>query len=113
MITWTSDNLPATTTWFNLRTLGEIPKTLAFKNAQNVKVSELTFFNPTASDEARRIAAGALAASLDGQYRNFWGGGFKEGVTKAGAIGALTDVLVQADNTLFTIANAADGLYQF
>ena len=113
MATWTSDNLPATTTWFNLRTFGEIPNTLPFKDAENVTMGSLTFFNPTASDAALRTAAGSLAAQLDAEDRNFWGARFKQGVSRASAISALTDVLVQKTNTLSTLADKTDELYNF
>lgn len=113
MITWASDQLPATTTWFTLRTLGQIPETVAFADSKGIKMSELRFYSQTSSADARKVQAGSLASMLDRTWRNFWGARLKDNMTPITVAGTLAEVLVNGDNTLFILASTMDDNYQF
>ena len=111
MSNWSKNNRAHTQTWFALRVLDQKKKT--FKTSEKVKMKSLAFWNPTASQQARAVAAKTLAIQMDNIFRMTFAAKSEPGVTKAKAVSAMAAVLKTADKTMCDLGVTNDKNYAF
>lgn len=108
---WTNNNLACINTWAFLRALQEL--TPVFKDAGDLKMKELAWWNPADSAAARRLAAEALASQLDRMFTVGLRAKYEAGYTRTKAVSAMADELVQPEVTVCELSVAVDEAYQF
>ena len=111
MSDWSNNNRAHTQTWFALRVLEQKKKT--FKTSKKVKMNGLAVWNPTASQQARALAARTLAIQMDNMFRMTFDAKYESGVTKAKAVSAMATILKTADKTMLDLAVTNDKNYAF
>ncbi len=108
---WSNNNLACTNTWAFLRVLKEL--TAIFKDAGEIKMKELAYWNPADSAEARRTAALALASQLDRMFIVGLRAKYESGYDRTKSVVAMADVFVQPVRTVCELSVAVDKAYQF
>jgi len=108
---WTNNNLSCINTWAFLRALGELKA--IFKNAGDLTMDQLAFWNPLDSAEARRTAAMALASQLDRMFIMGLRAEYEPNFNRTKAVTAMTDILVQKPKTVCELAEAVNEAYRF
>ncbi len=76
-------------------------------------MDQLTFWNPTASSEMRKVQATTLATQMDNVFTLVRGAKYEKKVTKGNAIARMTDVLIDSEMTVADLAAACDDQYLF
>ena len=108
---WSNNHLACVNTWAFLRSLDQL-KAL-FDDAKDVKMSELVFWNPTASPEMRRMQAMSLAAQLDKMFIIALRARYEDGFNVTKAVETMTSELIKEDNTVCNFAVTVDDVYAF
>lgn len=108
---WNSQNRAHTTTWSTLRVLDQ--NMMIFNDSGIVKMSNLTFWNPTASDDMRNFQATALANQMDNVFRDIRLAKFKEGMNKEKAINCIKETLLNSEKTVSDLAEINKSIYKF
>lgn len=111
MCTWNKNNRACTTTWTTLRVLDQNKK--VFKDSGEVKMPELTFWNPAASAEMRKLQAASLANQIDNVFIMIRKAKYEENITKEKAITGITNALINEENTICNLAEIVDADYLF
>ncbi|MFZ5625502.1 MAG: hypothetical protein ACOY71_13935 [Gemmatimonadota bacterium] len=111
MADWSRNNAACRTTWLTLRVLDQTRK--VFDDAGAVRMQDLGFWNPAATDALRRGAARALARQLDNVFTMIRGAKYENGKTSTAAVNAMVDVLVDGNKTIADLAAANDASYHF
>lgn len=111
MCTWNKNNRACTTTWTTLRVLDQNMK--IFNDSGTVKMSNLTFWNPTASADMRKFQATALANQMDNVFRLIRRAKYENDVTKEKAVTDITNTLINEDKTICNLAEVIDVDYLF
>jgi hypothetical protein len=107
---WSNNNKACNKTWWWLAFLNQIDK--AFPAAENIKMSELTFWNETSSAEAREIEAEGLADMVIKGFR-LDGAVYEPDYNYASALLAMTKTLTDANKTVSQFAAVNDELFLF
>src|SRR5689334_11967015 len=108
---WSNNHHACVNTWSGLRFLNQLKE--LFDDAKNVPMSELTFWNPTASAEMRKAEARTLATSLDRMYTHLLLAKYEDGFNITSAIEKLTSDLLVDDKTVCELACTVDDIYAF
>lgn len=111
MADWNPNNRACTTTWSTLRILAQSQKT--FNKSAGLRMDQLTFWNPTASSEMRKVQATTLATQMDNVFTLVRGAKYEKKVTKEKAIATMVDVLVDSGMTVADLAAVCDDQYVF
>lgn len=111
MAIWNRNNRACTTTWTTLRVLDQNKK--VFKDSGNVKMSELTYWNLTASADMRKLQATTLANQMDNIFRQIRRAEYEEGVTKEKAVNDMVNTLTTEEKTISHLADIIDADYLF
>lgn len=111
MADWNPNNLACANTWAFLRGLGELRPN--FSGSEQLRVSDLKFWNLAASPEMRAQEARALASRLDRLFVKALFAKYEDDFTMASAVDAITGNLTQAGTTLPTLAATVDEAYRF
>lgn len=110
---WTDNNTVCSNLYPTLVQLEQIDSEVLFPDAGSLKMSQLLFFNATASADIIRQSATALATLFDGIFTNSYLAGYQSGQSQALAITAMMNILVNAQNTVENLSDTIGGLYQF
>lgn len=97
-------------TWFSLFRLGQIRET--FEEAGKIKMSELTFFNPTATEELLKIDATLIGVTIDKVFTG-WGAKLEHSKSRNTAIFEMIEILMDKDKTIYDLAEQNDTNYFF
>lgn len=108
---WTNNHLACINTWAFLRALKQL--TAIFKDAGELTMKELAWWNPADSTAARRLAAEALASQLDQMFILGLRAKYEAGYNRTKAVAAMADELVQPEVTLCELSVVVDDAYQF
>lgn len=111
MSTWSKSNIACKNTWIFLRALGQLTK--VFKDSGNLKMTDLTFWNQTVSQELREIAAKTLVNQLDNMFRLIDKAVFEEGVTITDALNDMYETMINPEKTVADLAGIVDACYNF
>ncbi len=111
MAIWNRNHRSCTTTWTTLRILDQNNK--VFKDSGAVKMSELTYWNQTASAEMRKLQTATLINQIDNIFRLVFRAQYEQGVTKEKALSDMSDVFTSATKTIADLAEIADTSYLF
>ncbi len=111
MCTWNKNNRACTTTWTTLRVLDQNMK--VFNDSGEVKMSNLTFWNPTASSEMRKFQATSLANQIDNVFILIRKAKYENNVTKEKAITDITNTFINENKTICDLAEVIDSDYLF
>lgn len=110
MENWTANNPAQVDTWFSLFRLGQIRK--QFNAAGNMKMSELTFFNPTASKESLKMEATLIADTMDRLISGL-GARLENNISRHKALSDMITLLIDKDKTIMDLATKNDANYFF
>jgi hypothetical protein len=84
-----------------------------FKDAGEIRMKELAWWNPADSAAARRLAAEALVSQLDQMFVLGLRAKYEAGYSRTRAVSAMADSLVQPEITVCELSVAVDEAYQF
>jgi hypothetical protein len=110
---WSNNNAACVNTWFCLskQVLGQIDA--SFDDAAMLRMTDLAYWNELASDDNRKVEAGALADILTKLFTNMVGAKYETGQSYASAIVAMTAVLTDENKTVCELAAVVDELHHF
>ena len=108
---WNQDCEACKNLWAALTQLKQI-KNKTYEESEDIKMSELTFYNSTLSDEALRIEAKMVADGLDDIFKQS-GAEYEEGVDYKKAIDSMIEVLIDEEKTVHDLTHTVDALYHF
>ena len=111
MADWTTNNRACKTLWTSLSTMNQLSAN--FEDSGNLKMQDLTFYNPTVSGELLKQQATMVADQLDTIFRNGRGAKFEVNIDRTKAINAMIDVLVDGEKQVKDLASTVDDLYKF
>ena len=111
MAEWNKNNLAHTNTFLALRILAQTKRKFSAAGGQTCK--QLAFFVAGESAEQRAARARSLAAQMHNLFVMVFASRLEQGVTNAGAVKAMADVLADVDKTVNELADAADEKYDF
>jgi hypothetical protein len=111
---WTT-NITACNVLYSLLTgpLDQIDQSILFPAAGAVTMSQLVFFNATASPDVIKLAATGLATTLDSTLINAYLCSYKNSQTQSQALNGLVTILVNGQSTVENLSDAINGFYQF
>jgi len=110
MANWT-DNKPAhIDTWFTLFRLGQIKK--PFSTSGKIKIADLTYFNPSVSNDYLKIEATLIADTIDRVFTS-WGAELENNKTRNDAIMDMIAILLNKNKTVLDLAEKNDENYFF
>ena len=108
---WNNNNLACLKTWIHLKVLSQLD--VVFKDAANLKMNQLTFWNQSASSELRTIAAKTICSQLDNMFRLFDKATYETGSNNSSAIEAMLQIMINEKNTILELATEIDNNYKF
>ena len=111
MADWTTNNRACKTLWTSLSTMNQLSAN--FEDSGNLKMQDLTFYNPTVSGELLKQQATMVADQLDTIFRNGRGAKFEVNIDRTKAINAMIDVLVDGEKQVKDLASKVDDAYKF
>jgi hypothetical protein len=111
MAEWNPNNRACTTTWSTLRVLDQNSKT--FSKSGNIRMDQLTYWNPTATPQMRKVQATTLATQIDNFFVMVRGAQYEKNVTKGKAVNGIADTLLDEAMTIADLAALCDGQYKF
>lgn len=110
MANWTADKPAHVDTWFSLFRLGQIRK--HFNASGNIKMSDLTFFNPTSSPDSLKVEATLIANTIDKVFTS-WGAKLESNISRNTALFEMVKILIDKDKTVLDLAEKNDQSYLF
>jgi len=111
MAIWNPSIRACTTVWSTLRVLDQNDR--PFRKSGDVKMAELTYWNPTSSVEMRRLQANSLANQMDNFFREIRGAKYEDGVSRNEALQGILSTLMDEEKTISDLAEVADANYLF
>jgi len=109
--TWTANNRACTTLWTTLYNMTQLVTN--FDDSGELKMKDLTYYNPLASAEMRRQAALMISDQLDNIFRIGRGAKYEKDIDRDDAITGMMEVLEDENKTVKELASVADKLYRF
>jgi hypothetical protein len=111
MSNWSDKPTAFVILWITLRDFHQL--TTNYMDSENLKMSELTFYNSLASPAEREIAAKMLAVQLDNTFIKTYQCTYEPGKTPSQANNSLVTILSNKDKTLLDLGTECDALYKF
>ena len=111
MSNWTRNNRAHGFTYLALRTLDHVPK--GFAAAGDKKMKELGHWIPGSSTEDRKRAAESTASVMHNIFKLNFEATYESGFNKVKSVGAMADVLQNANKKVTGLADAADLCFLF
>lgn len=108
---WNNNNLACLKTWVHLRVLDQHNE--AFRDAEKIRMDQLTFWNNASSNEAREISAKTLCNQLDNMFRLWDKADYENSSSAKEAVEAMLKVFLNGKKTLNDLAQAVDDNYKF
>ncbi len=110
MANWTIDKPAHVDTWFSLFRLGQISK--KFSASGKIRMSELTFFNPTIGKDSLKVEATLIADTIDRVFTS-WGAKLENNISRNTALNDMIQVLLDKEKTVLDLAEKNDENYFF
>ncbi|MBR8534674.1 hypothetical protein KDU71_03815 [Carboxylicivirga sediminis] len=110
MANW-KNNLSYGYTWLTLLRLKQID--VVFNDSKDIKMSELSFYNPTISKESLQAEAINLANTIDSAFIVGMGAKLENNITQEKAINSMVEILIDETKTIEDLANKNDENYLF
>lgn len=110
MAKWTSSKPSHLDTWFSLLRLGQIKD--PFPVAGQIKMSELTFYNPTIGNDSLKVEATLIADTIDRVF-TAWKAKLERNISRNTALNDMIKTLLDKDKTILDLAEINDGNYFF
>lgn len=110
MTNWTKDSPAHVDTWFSLFKLGQISQ--VFEASGDIKMSELTFYNPTININSLQTEAALIADTID-KVLTSWGARLENNITIDTALSEMIEILLDKDKTILDLAEKNDENYFF
>ena len=110
MANWTAEKPSHVDTWFSLFRLGQISK--HFNPSGKIKMSELTFYNPTVSNDSLKVEATLIADTIDRVFTS-WGAKLENNISRNTALTEMIKILLDKDKTILDLAEKNDEIYFF
>lgn len=110
MANWTANNPAQVDTWFSLFRLGQTRK--PFSTAGNVKMSELTYYNPSVGKDSLKLEATLIADTID-RVLTSWGAQLENDISRNIALCEMIKILLDKDKTILNLAEKNDENYLF
>jgi hypothetical protein len=111
MFTWSSDNRACKTTWSTLFELDQLKA--IFKDAGSMKMSELTYWNNTDSDNMRLTKVNEIAIEMDNIFIKERGAKYEKNKSKDTALEDIKNIMTNSDKTVQDLAEVNDNNYLF
>lgn len=111
MADWKENNRACKTLWTSLKTMNQLFTN--FEESGNIKMQDLTFYNPLNSSDLLTKEATMIADQLDNIFRNGRGAIFEDNTDRTKAIGAMVAILVDGDKQVSDLASTVDDAYKF
>lgn len=108
---FSANNPAAIVTWGALKMLQQLGT--PFDESGKLRLSELRFWDPTASEALRNLEAKGLASQLDAIYRHSLRGEYERSINHSVANLAMAQLLTQPNATVAGLAKMVDELYTF
>jgi hypothetical protein len=111
---WTNDNSACTTTYALLTgPLDQMDRSVLFAAAGAVTLSQLAYFNATASPDIIKQSATGLVNTIDSTLINNYLCSYQTGQTQSLAITALINIMVNGQATVENLSDTVNAYYQF
>jgi hypothetical protein len=111
MADWLDNNRACKTLWTTLYTMHQLSTN--FTDSGELKMSDLTFYNPLDSADMRKQAASLLADQLDNTFRIGRGATYEDSFDRTKAITDMTAMLTEAEKQVADLAFTVDTIYNF
>jgi hypothetical protein len=108
MANWTVDKPAHVDTWLSLFRLGQLRK--PFNASGRIKMSELTFYNPTMGSDSLKVEATLIANTIDRVFTS-WGAQLENNISRITALNEMIKVLLDKDKTILELAEKNDENY--
>lgn len=112
MFEWNSDNKASNSLWFAFCHQMDQLNT-NFDDSSDLKMNDLTFYNPLLSSTELNATASIIAVQLDNIFINSNGAFYENNVNKIKAISDMVAVLVDSNKTVKELAAVIDNDYKF
>lgn len=110
MANWTADKPAHVDTWYALYRLGQINE--QGDKSGDIKMSEMTYFNPTVSTDSLKIEVTLIADTIDRLFTTF-GAKLENNISRNKALVDMINILVDKDKTILDLAEKNDENYLF
>lgn len=110
---WNKTNRASKALYFSLQRNQQIDLLTEFKQAGELTMGELLFFNRHASAELRRIDATVLAYRLDNEFTKVYKGSYEKDITVSIATMKLVQVLMMIKATVSSLSEVVNACYKF
>jgi hypothetical protein len=111
MTEWSKNNRACTTLWSTLFRMNQLFD--PFSESGDLAMTDLTFYNESASDELREQEASILADQLDIIFIVGRGAEYEDGIDHSSAIASLVAILTNETKTVTDLAAVVDDHYLF
>ena len=111
MANWNDRPVAFVTIWITLHDLKQLASNYA--DSENLKMSDLTFYNPLSSDTERAIAAKMLADQIDNTLIKTYRCKYETGVNSSGAVNTMVSILTDGEKLVIDLCQKCDTLYKF
>jgi len=111
MADWSPNNRACTTLWSTFYIMKQLSTN--FNDSGDLVMSDLTYYNPLASAELRKLDAKMIADQLDNVFRVGRGAKYEDKMTKTKAINSMVKVLTDDTKMVKDLAKAVDDAYRF
>jgi hypothetical protein len=108
---WSNNHLACVNTWGFLRALDQLQA--LFDDSKNLTMKELTFWNPAATPEMRKMLAMSLAAQLDKMFILALRAQYEDGFDVTKAVQTMAATLTREGKTVCELAAVIDETYAF
>ena len=112
-MSWNSNQRSCKALYFSLQRNQQIDLLTEFKEAGELTMEQLLYFNRHASPELRRIDATVLAYRLDNEFTKIYKAGYEKDETVSSATLKLTHVLLMMRAPVASLSEVVNGCYQF
>ncbi|MCH7411386.1 hypothetical protein MM239_18480 [Belliella sp. DSM 111904] len=101
MTNWTAEKSAHLDTWFSLLRLGQIRK--PFNISGKIKMSELTYYDPTVSKDSFKVEVALIAHTIDNVLTSY-GAKLKNNISRKTALNNMIKVLLNKEKTILDLA---------
>lgn len=111
MAEWSTNNRACTTLWTSFFVMRQLVTN--FDDSGDLPMSDLTFFNTSASAELRQQQAIIIADQLDIVFRLGRGAQYESNIDRTIAITNMIEILIDGKKLMKDLAKAVDDAYKF
>jgi len=111
MADWSKDSRACTTLWTALYSMKQLSTN--FDDSENLKMSDLTFYNTLGSAELRKQQSTIIADQLDNVFRIGSGATSETDIDRTVAMNNMIEVLINEEKSVKDLAATVDDAYNF